>query len=85
MKSKDVLAQNKAAALDTLASAMKGSDEQAVATALANFYGTVKDELLFEAKEAAQNNATEAAALAAQLRRPTYAGSLRAGTIQPVP
>lgn len=70
MKSKDMLAQNKAAALDALASAMKGSDEQAVATALANFYGTVKDELLFEAKEAAQNNATEAAALAARGARP---------------
>ena len=49
---------------------MRGSDEQAVATALANFYGTVKDELLFEAKEAAQNNATEAAALAARGARP---------------
>lgn len=70
MKSKDMLAQNKAAALDALASAMRGSDEQAVATALANFYGTVKDELLFEAKEAAQNNATEAAALAARGARP---------------
>lgn len=70
MKSKDMLAQNKAAALDALASAMKGNDEQAVATALANFYGTVKDELLFEAKEAAQNNATEAAALAARGARP---------------
>lgn len=70
MKSKDMLAQNKAAALDALASAMKGSDEQAVATALANFYGTVKDELLFEAKEASQNDATEAAALAARGARP---------------
>lgn len=70
MKSKDLLAQNKAAALDALASAMRGSDEQAVAAALANFYGTVKDELLFEAKEAAQNNATEAAALAARGARP---------------
>ena len=70
MKSKDMLAQNKAAALDALASAMRGSDEQAVATALANFYGTVKDELLFEAKEAAQNDATEAAALAARGARP---------------
>ena len=70
MKSKDMLAQNKAAALDALASAMRGSDEQAVATALANFYGTVKDELLLEAKEAAQNNATEAAALAARGARP---------------
>ena len=70
MKSKDMLAQNKAAALDALASAMRGSDEQAVATALANFYGTVKDELLIEAKEAAQNNATEAAALAARGARP---------------
>lgn len=70
MKSKDILAQNKAAALDALASAMRGSDEQAVATALANFYGTVKDELLFEAKEAAQSNATEAAALAARGARP---------------
>ena len=70
MKSKDMLAQNKAAALDALASAMRGSDEQAVAAALSNFYGTVKDELLFEAKEAAQNNATEAAALAARGARP---------------
>lgn len=70
MKSKDMLAQNKATALANLASAMKGDDEQAVANALANFYGTVKDELLFEAREAAQNNATEAAALAARGARP---------------
>lgn len=70
MKSKDILAQNKATALANLASAMKGDDEQAVATALANFYGAVKDELLFEAREAAQNNATEAAALAARGARP---------------
>ena len=70
MKSKDMLAQNKATALANLASAMKGDDEQAVANALANFYGAVKDELLFEAREAAQNNATEAAALAARGARP---------------
>ena len=70
MKSKDMLAQNKATALANLASAMKGDDEQAVATALANFYGAVKDELLFEAREAAQDNATEAAALAARGARP---------------
>lgn len=70
MKSKDMLAQNKATALANLASAMKSDDEQAVATALANFYGTVKDELLFEAREAAQDNATEAAALAARGARP---------------
>lgn len=70
MKSKDMLAQNKAAALANLATAMKGDDEQAVATALAAFYGSVKDELLFEAKEAAADNATEAAALAARGARP---------------
>lgn len=70
MKSKDMIAQNKATALANLASAMKGDDEQAVANALANFYGAVKDELLFEAREAAQNNATEAAALAARGARP---------------
>lgn len=70
MKSKDMLAQNKATALANLASAMKGDDEQAVANALANFYGAVKDELLFEARDAAQNNATEAAALAARGARP---------------
>ena len=50
--------------------ALNQNREQAVSNALANFYGAVKDELLFEAREAAQNNATEAAALAARGARP---------------
>lgn len=70
MKSKGMLAQNKATALANLAAAMKGDDEQAVANALSTFYGAVKDELLFEAKEAAATNSMDTAALAARGSRP---------------
>lgn len=70
MKSKDMLAQNKATALANFAAAMKGDDEQATANALNAFYGAVKEELLFEAREAAENNASDTAALAARGRRP---------------
>lgn len=70
MKSKDMLAQNKAQALANFAAAMKGDDEQATANALNAFYGAVKEELLFEAREAAENNASDTAALAARGRRP---------------
>ena len=73
MKSKDMLAQNKAAALANFAAALKGEDEQATANALNSFYGAVKEELLFEAREAAENNAADAAALAARGCRPLTA------------
>ena len=70
MKSKDMLAQNKATALANFAAALKGEDEQATANALNSFYSAVKEELLFEAREAAESNASDTAALAARGRRP---------------
>lgn len=70
MTSKDMLAQNKDQALANFAAAMKGDDEQAIANALNAYYRAVKDELLFEAREAAENNASDTAALAARGRRP---------------
>lgn len=70
MKSKDMLAQNKATALASFCEALKGDDAQATASALETFYGAVKEELLYEAREAAQDNAAETSALAARGARP---------------
>ena len=58
MKNKDVMNAAKTAALTNLAQAMQGDDEQAIATALSAFCGTVRDELMEWASTCGYDEAT---------------------------
>lgn len=70
MKNKDVMNAAKTAALTNLAQAMQGDDEQAIATALSAFCGTVRDELMDEARSQAGIAVADNAAMAARGQRP---------------
>lgn len=70
MKNKDVMNANKQAALVALADAMRGEDEGAIASAIGNFCGIVRDELMEDARNQASVAIADNAALAARGKRP---------------
>lgn len=70
MKSKDILAQNKAASLVNLAEAMRGSDEKQLTAAIDAYGSALREELKAEAMEAMANNTADSAVLSARGHKP---------------
>lgn len=70
MKSKDMLAQNKATALANLAEAMRGNDENQLAVAIDAYGGSLREELKAEAMEAMATNTADSTVLAARGHKP---------------
>lgn len=70
MKSKDMLAQNKATALANLAEAMRGSDEKQLTVAIDAYGAALREELKSEAMDAMSTGVSDSAVLAARGHKP---------------
>lgn len=70
MKNKDAMNAARQAALTALADAMRGEDEGAIASAIGNFCGVVRDELMEDARNQASIAVADNTAMAARGKRP---------------